>query len=259
MHWKGNIFLAILFMGIFFMFSSFYGSPLKAAEAELTISGAASLTNAFDELIGIYKKGHPGVTVNANYAASNPLLRQILEGAPVDVFASADQATMNKAQEAGVIEPATRKNFAQNTLVLIVPAGSPKPADLQNLEKFRRIAVGNPDSVPAGRYTREALTKAGLWDKLAPSFIFGESVRQVLDYVARGEVDAGFVYGTDARQQSGKVDVALVVGNHEPVNYPIAIMKTGKDPRAGQEFINLVLSPEGQKVLEKFGFAPAAK
>lgn len=226
-----------------------------AATGELTISAAASLTNAFSELVDVFKKSHPELVVNTNYAASNPLLRQILEGAPVDVFASADQATMDKAAEAGVIEPGSRHNFAQSTLVLIVPAGSPKPGDLRQLESMKRIAIGNPDSVPAGRYAREALTGAGLWEKLSPAFILGENVRQVLDYVARGEVDAGFVYGTDARQQAGRVDVAFVVGGHKPVNYPIALVKTGKNPDAGKEFINLALSPEGFKILEKYGFA----
>ena len=115
---------------------------------------------------------------------------------------------MDKAVASKVVDPATRKDFALNDLVLIVPAGSKKPADLADLKNFKRIAVGNPDSVPAGRYTREALTNAKLWDVLQPQVIQGASVRQVLDYVARGEVDAGFVYGTDAKQQAGKVDVS---------------------------------------------------
>lgn len=222
---------------------------------EITVSAAASLTDAFNELKTIFEKEHPGLKVNANYAASNPLLRQILAGAPVDVFASADQATMDSAAKEGVVDPATRKDFARNVLVLIVPKGSRKPASLEDLQNFKRIAVGNPDSVPAGRYTKAALGKAGLWDKLGPAFIQGASVRQVLEYVARGEVDAGFVYGTDAAQQGDKVDVVMVVEGHDPINYPIAVSLTGNDKKAGQEFVDFVLSPTGQAILARYGFA----
>ena len=193
--------------------------------------------------------------VNVNYAASNPLLKQIQEGAPVDVFASADQATMDKAVAAKVVEPATRKNFALNDLVLIVPAGSKKPAKLEDLKALKRIAIGNPESVPVGRYTKDSLTNAKLWEAVQPQLIMGNSVRQVLDYVARGEVDAGFVYRTDAKQLADKVDVVMIVEGHDPVSYPIAVVNTGKDAKMGQEFINFVISPEGQAVLAKYGFS----
>ena len=102
---------------------------------------------------------------------------------------------------------------------------------------------------------REALTTAKLWDVLQPQAIQGASVRQVLDYVARGEVDAGFVYGTDAKQQAAKVDVVMVVPGHTPVLYPIAVATTGKNPKMGQAFLDFVLSPEGQAVLSRYGFS----
>lgn len=226
----------------------------KAQSREMTISAAASLTDAFNELITLFEKAHPDIKVNIVYAASNPLLRQILAGAPVDVFASADEATMDKAISKKVADPATRENFAANTLVLIVPKGFPKPANLEELTKFERIAVGNPDSVPAGRYTQEALKKANLWDKLQDKLILGESVRQVLDYVARGEADAGFVYGTDANQRKDQTDLVMTVEGHKPVNYPIAITLTGFNRKAGEEFIKFVFSEEGQSVLASYGF-----
>lgn len=223
--------------------------------AELTVSAAASLANAFDEMKQAFEKKYPYITVNTNYAASNPLLRQIVAGAPVDVFASADEATMDKAADEKVVDPDTRKQFAMNDLVLIVPKGSTAVKSLQDLPNLKHIAIGNPDSVPAGRYTRDSLVKAGLWDKLTPKYIQGASVRQTLDYVARNEVDAGFVYGTDAQQLKDKVDVVAVVGGHEPVTYPIAVCTTGKNQKAAQDFINFVLSPEGQQILAKYGFA----
>ncbi len=129
------------------------------------------------------------------------------------------------------------------------------PADLSELASFDRIAIGSPDSVPAGRYAREALTTAGLWGSLAPKYVQGSSVRQVLDYVARGEVDAGFVYRTDALQMADKVDVVMTAEGHKPVSYPIAVATTGGDPVMGREFVEFVLSGEGQEVLSKYGFA----
>ena len=233
--------------------ATLFSLPVQAAE--MTVSAAASLTNAFTEVKGLFEKKHAGLTVNTNYAASNPLLKQIQEGAPVDVFASADQATMDKAVAAKVVDPATRKNFALNDLVLIVPAGAKKPAKLEDIKAYKRIAMGNPDSVPAGRYTKDALNTAKLWEGVQPQLILGNSVRQVLDYVARGEVDAGFVYRTDAKQLAGKVDVVMIVEGHDPVSYPIAVATTGKDAKMGQEFLNFVLSPEGQAVLAKYGFS----
>ena len=227
--------------------------PVQAAE--MTVSAAASLTNAFNEIKGLFEKNHAGLKVNVNYAASNPLLKQIQEGAPVDVFASADQGTMDKAVAAKVVDPATRKDFALNDLVLIVPAGSKKPAKLEDIKALKRIAIGNPDSVPAGRYSKDALTTAKLWEAVQPQLIMGNSVRQVLDYVARGEVDAGFVYRTDAKQMADKVDVVMIVEGHAPVSYPIAVATTGKNAKMGQEFLNFVLSAEGQAVLAKYGFS----
>jgi molybdate transport system substrate-binding protein len=226
-----------------------------AAAEEMTVSGAASLTDAFTELKTMFEKSRQGLKVNVNFAASNPLLKQIQEGAPVDVFASADQETMDKAVQSDVVDPATRKNFALNELVLIVPSGDKKPDGLAGLNKLTRIAVGKPESVPAGRYTRDALTSAGLWDALQPKLIPGESVRQVLDYVARREVDAGFVYATDALKQAGKVDIVIAVSGHQPVLYPIAVAKTGKNPKMGLAFLNYVISAEGQAVLAKYGFS----
>ena len=228
---------------------------LPAQAAEVTVSAAASLTNAFTELKGLFEKKHAGLQVNTNFAASNPLLKQIQEGAPVDAFASADQGTMDKAVAAKVVDPATRKNFALNDLVLIVPAGSKKPANIEGIKAFKRVAMGSPDSVPAGRYAKDSLVSAKLWEAIQPQLILGNSVRQVLDYVARGEVDAGFVYRTDAKQLADKVDVVMIVEGHDPVSYPMAVANTGKNAKMGQEFLNFVLSAEGQAVLAKYGFS----
>jgi len=131
------------------------------------------------------------------------------KGAPVDVFASADQINHGHGVEKKLIDVPTRVTFAQNSLVLTVPAGNPaKVKDLASLKAaaVKRVAVGNPETVPAGRYTKAALVKLGEWDPIASKFVMAESVRQVLDYLSRGEVDAGFVYGTDAKKGGEKVE-----------------------------------------------------
>lgn len=244
---KTLLFFTVL-LGLWFMLAN-------AKAAEVTVSAAASLTDAFNELKRVFEKEHPDLKVNTNYAASNPLLRQILAGAPADVLATADQATMNSAADSKVIDSVSRKNFAGNELVLIVPKDGKKPAKLEDLAQMEKIAIGNPDSVPAGRYTKAALEKAGLWDKLQDKFIQGTSVRQALEYVDRGEVDAGFVYRTDAAQKSGSVDIVMTVQGHEPVTYPIAVCHGGNNLEAGKAFVNFVLSPQGQEILAKYGFA----
>jgi molybdate transport system substrate-binding protein len=223
--------------------------------ADMTVSAAASLTNAFTELARGFEKKHPGLHVALNFAASNPLLKQIQEGAPVDVLATADQTTMNSAESGKLILPVSRKNFAMNDVVLVVPKGGKRPASLSDLSSFAKIAIGNPNSVPAGRYAKAALTSAGLWEKLSEKYILGNSVRQVLDYVARGEVDAGFVYRTDALLKGDKVDLVMPVGGHDPVLYPIAVVLTGKNAAMGQSFIDYVLSKDGMAVLSRYGFA----
>jgi molybdate transport system substrate-binding protein len=228
-------------------------------DQELIVSAAASLTNALKEAAGKFEATHPGTKIVCNFAASGPLLQQIAQGAPVDVFASADQKTMDQAQEKGLIVPASRKKFVSNSLVLIKPLDSQLAlGGLKDLTKpeVRRVALGNPETVPVGRYTQEALTKEGLWETLKSKFIYGESVRQVLDYVGRGEVDAGFVYSTDAAIARGKVKVMQTVEGHAPILYPLAVTAaTGKKALA-QSLLDFILSPAAQEIFKKYGFGP---
>ncbi len=225
---------------------------------ELIVSAAASLTNAFQSIGQAFEKTRPGVKVTFNFAASGPLLAQIQQGAPVDVFASADQETMDRAAKANLVAEGTRADFARNTLVLIVPATAPtvpqKLADL-NGAAFRKVSTGTPSSVPVGRYTMAAVQEAGLTAMLEPKWIYGESVRQVLNYVARGEVDAGFVYRTDALVEKDKTRIALTVPTATPVSYPIAQIATGKNAALGKDFVAFVRGDAGQRILEGFGFS----
>jgi molybdate transport system substrate-binding protein len=233
-----------------------WGAP-ALADQELTVSAAASLTNAFPEIGKLFEQQHQGVKIIYNFGASGPLLQQIAQGAPVDVFASADQKTMNQAQEKGLIVPTSRKNFVSNTLVLIAPEKSVLTlAALKDLAapEIKRVSLGNPDTVPVGRYTREALTQAGLWETLKPKCIYGESVRQVLDYVGRGEVEAGFVFATDAAIAKGKVKTVAAVQGHQPIVYPVALVAASGKQALALSFVDFVMSPAAQEILSKFGF-----
>lgn len=227
----------------------------QALAADLTVSAAASLTNAFRELAPMYEAKHPDTKVQLNFAGSGALLQQIAKGAPVDVFASADQVTMDRAQEQGLIDANQRHDFVSNSLVVIVPTESKlAPASLQDVAKLERIAIGLPASVPVGRYTQGVLEKAQLWEAIEPRMIGSQNVRQALDYVARGEVDAGFVYATDAAIMPDKVKVAFTAPTESPILYPIAPVVKGPNPNAAKSFVDFVQTDEAQAVLAKYGF-----
>ena len=154
------------------------------------------------------------------------------QGAPVDVFASADQETMDSAVKKSLVDPATRRDFALNDLVLITPAnGTLTGPDGLADAAVKHIAIGTPESVPAGRYAREALTSAGTWEALQSKFVFGNNVRQVLSYIQRGEADAGFVYRTDALAGGKDVRIVTAMTGHKPVCYPIAVAKNAPTER----------------------------
>ena len=225
--------------------------PLQAKD--LTVSAAASLKDAFQEIAAQYKRQHPDVDVKLNTAGSGALLQQLLQGAPVDVFAFADQKTMDMAVEKNAVDTSTRRTFVRNDLVLIVPKNSRTSASsLQGLKRpaINRIALSNPESVPVGRYA-----KAALFTALQPKIITTQNVRHSLDYVARGEVDAGFVYRTDAVLMPQKVRITATIPLDTPVSYPIAVSTDSRDKAEAQRFLNYVLSPKGRQVLNKYGFS----
>lgn len=230
--------------------------PTAARAADLTVSAAASLTDAFREIGAKFEAAHPGVTVRMNFAASGVLLQQIREGAPVDVFVSADEQTVTRGIDAGLFDASTRRDFAANTLVLIVPPASPvkRLADLARPD-VQRIAIGKTSTVPVGRYTQQALTQAALWDALAPKLVQADSVRQVLDYVSRGEAEAGFVYRTDAMLMPGKVEVVGTVEGHDPVTYPVVTVSASREGALARAFIAYLTSAPAQEILKRYGFS----
>ena len=197
-----------------------------AMAADLTVSAAASLTNAFKDIAQSYEAQHPG--------------------------------TMDKAQKEGLVHAGDRKDFVRNKLVLIVPTDAKTvPASLNDLTQagFARVAIANPASVPVGRYSQTALEAAKLWPALQAKAINTQNVRQSLDYVARGEVDAGFVYATDAAIMKDKVKVAFVVPLETAILYPIAKTASSSNPADATSFIHYLATPAAQTILGKYGFA----
>ncbi len=229
--------------------------PLSVQAQELTVSAAASLADAFKALAPGFEAAHPGVKLRFNFAASGQLLQQIAQGAPVDVLASADEATLERAAAQGLIAPDSRRLFAGNALVLVTPPGSTL-GTLQALQQgsVKRIAVGKPATVPAGRYAQQALESARLWQALQPKIVPADNVRQVLDYVARGEVEAGFVYRSDALTARERVRLAMTVDGHAPVRYPVAVVAASRQARAAQAFVDYLLGSAAQAQLRQRGF-----
>jgi molybdate transport system substrate-binding protein len=230
--------------------------PSPAAN-ELTVSAAVSLKDAFREIAELYEK-RTGTKIHFNYGASGVLQKQIESGAPADIFASAGAKQMDELASRSLIVPETRMDFASNSLVLIIPAKGLALSSFGDLSNpsVKKVAVGNPKTVPAGRYTEQTINNLKLLPQRQSKLIFAEDVRQVLDYVARDEVDAGVVYSSDALSAGDKVKVVARAPNdsHDLIRYPIAVVRDSQQKEAARKFIDLVLSAEGQATLVKYGF-----
>ncbi|MCL4474012.1 MAG: molybdate ABC transporter substrate-binding protein [Actinobacteria bacterium] len=226
---------------------------------ELTVSAASSLSDAFNEIGKDFEGQHPGVNINFNFGSSGDLEKQIAAGAPVDVFAAASARETGDLDQKGMIIKDTLIRPAGNDLVLVAPAAeSTKIGSFSDLSlgQVGKIGVGDPATVPAGRYARDVLTYFDLWDNLQPKLVYGENVRQVLDYVARGEVDAGFVYATDAKTRANDVRIVLTAPaeSHQPIEYPMAVITGSPDEQLSRQFLDYVSSKESRPVFERYGF-----
>jgi molybdate transport system substrate-binding protein len=229
----------------------------RVTGGEITVFAAASLSDALREITAAYEKT-TGDTVRLNLGASSVLARQIKEGAPADLFFSADEPKMDDLARAGLIDPATRRSLLSNSLVIVVAAGSDlKLAAAQDLATaaVRRLALAEPETVPAGIYAREYLQKQGLWAAVSGKTVPTENVRAVLAAVESGNVDAGIVYRTDALS-SKKVRITYEVprGDGPRISYPLAVIKGGSNPAGAARFLALLTSPAGKSVFAKYGF-----
>ena len=232
-----------------------------AAAVELVVSVAASLTDAISEVKPRFEAAHPNVRLVLNSGSSGALQQQIERGAPVDAFISAAEDPVNRLVERGFLDQSAVRLVAANRLVLVVPALSNAVAvgDWADLTSARvqRVAIGNPDHVPAGLYAKQTLEFLGLWDQLRPKLVMGEDVRQALQYVRLGAVDAGIVYSTDA---AAAPEVAVVaeapVGSHAPIVYPAAPIQTSRRLKEAEAFVEFLFSDEARQVLKRHGFSP---
>jgi len=231
-----------------------------ASAADLLVFAAASLKNALDDADDAYKQ-QTGNTVTASYAASGPLAKQLENGAPADLFISADLDWMDYAQGKGLIQPDTRINLLGNRLVLVAPkssslaVGEIKPGlPLASLLGNGRLAIGDPQSVPAGKYGQAALEKLGLWTQVMDHTARADSVRAALVLVGRGEAPLGIVYETDAAAEPGvKIVGVFPEDSHPPIIYPIAVTASSKKPEAAA-FITWLRSPAAAPAFKKQGF-----
>ena len=228
----------------------------KTRRVQLTISVAASLTGTIEPLEADYQRTHPQVEFRNNFGGSGMLARQIEQGAPVDLFLSAAAGPVNELVAKGLVGPRQSHILLRNTLVLIAP----RDAHLGSIEQLasrevRRVAIGDPASVPAGQYGMQTLAAAGLAESVRDKLVFSKDVRQVLAYVETGNVDAGFVYATDAAQ-SARVRVVATApeASHDPIVYPIAVLAQSPHASEAGQFAAFLASAEAARVFASRGF-----
>ncbi len=246
-------------MFCFLALTAFICNQSSSAQTALTVSAAASLKDAMVETETAYKQDHASIAFANNFGSSGTLAAQIDQGAPVDIFISAASKAMDDLAADGLIVPGTRRNLLRNTLVLIAPLDS-RLHDFQGLtdKSIRLIALGDPASVPAGQYGRQTLLYLHLWDQLHEKFVLGKDVRQVLTYVETGNADAGLVYATDALTSSKvRVIAAAPESAHDPIVYPVAVMKGSRSEAAARSFINYLGSPAAHVIFRNHGFTIA--
>jgi molybdate transport system substrate-binding protein len=235
--------------------------PQPAKTVTLNIAAAASLKDAASELQSIYAKKHPEVKINYNLAASGTLQQQIEQGAPTDLFISAGKKQMDALGQENLIVADSRKDLLGNKLVLVTGKNSTLK-DFNGLTDtaIKKISIGTPETVPAGKYAQDTLTSLNLYNQIQPKLVLAKDVKQVLTYVQTGNVDAGLVYFSDTYKVNDiKIVATAPEDSHKPIVYPMAIVKASKNQSAAQSFAEFLASPEAAKVFSKYGFEPLQK
>ena len=234
--------------------------PVTQKQVTLTISAAASLTEAMGEIKTLYKKEKPNVTINYNFGSSGTLQQQIEQGADADLFFSAATKQMKALQKKGLLIDNTKINLLGNSVVLITKSDSTLNInDYKNLDssKIKKIALGEPKTVPVGQYSEEILTSLKILDKVKAKAVYGKDVKEVLSWVESGDADAGIVYGTDAKT-SKKVKVLATAGKElykTPVVYPAAVIKASKNIEDTKAFLAYLSSDKAKEVFVRYGFS----
>ena len=252
--WLVGILPALLILGIC---AAQAQQPPAPQPSSVTVSAAISLKAVLDQLGREYERDHPGAKIVLNYGGSGTLQHQIEQGAPVDIFFSAAQKQMDGLQSEGLVITDTRHDIVANDLVLIAPSASDDIHTFQDLAKssVKTVALGEPETVPAGMYAQQTLEKLNLWDAVKKKAIYAKDVRQVLTYVATGDADAGLVYRTDA-QTSPKIRTIFTAppSSHDPIVYPAAVLKSSKDQAAARAFLEFLETPHALETFKTYGF-----
>ncbi|NEO18940.1 MAG: molybdate ABC transporter substrate-binding protein [Moorea sp. SIO4A1] len=228
----------------------------------LTVSVAASLQDAMKAIKVLYTKETPDVTIIYNFASSGSLQQQIEQGAPVDVFISAAPKQMNALESKGLLLEGTRQSLLNNQVVLVTPKDQTGISNFKDLrsDNISKIAMGDPESVPAGHYAKEVLSSLNLFEQLKPKLVFGKDVRQVLSYVETGNVDAGLVYATDAKVSNQVKRVATAPPeSYSRIIYPVAVLKESKNPDHANQFVQFIISDSAKTIFLRYGFIMADK
>lgn len=226
----------------------------KNEDVDLTVSAAASLKEALEEISKEFEKEQKNIKVHFNFGASGALQQQIIQGAPVDIFVSASEDTFDLLIKDGLIEQTD--DLAGNEIVLVVPKKlKGKIQSFDGVENASKIAIGTPEVVPAGEYGRQALKTMKLWDKVEPKVVYAKDVRQALTYVETGNADAGIVYRTDVKQSEKAVIAGEAPpGSHRPIIYPLGILKNTKYPKESKRFYDFLQGDKAMDILKKYGF-----
>ncbi|MDP4144230.1 MAG: molybdate ABC transporter substrate-binding protein [Bacillota bacterium] len=223
----------------------------------LTISAAASLKDAMNDIKKLYVKDHPKANITYNFGASGTLQQQIEQGAPTDIFMSAATKQMDELKSKNLLVNDTITNLLSNKLVLVTPKNSTDVKDFTDLasDKVKKVALGEPKAVPAGQYAQDALTSLKILDKVQPKVVQAKDVKEVLTWVETGNVDAGVVYETDAKV-SDKVKIAATApeSSHKPIVYPAAVIKNSKSLDDAKAFLKFLSSDEAKAIFKKYGF-----
>lgn len=236
-------------------------SDVKPTESpvELNISAAASLKEAMTDIETEYKKVAPSVTLTVNFGASGSLQQQIEQGAPCDIFISAGQSQMKALDDKSLLLENTKKDLVKNDLVLVGPKDTTLTglSDL-NTDKVKKIAVGEPSSVPAGKYADEVFTKLGIKDAVTPKLVFAKDVKEVLAWSTSGNAEVGFVYKSDALSSpDAKIIETVADDKHSPITYPVGIIKASKNPDDAKKFEDFLYTDTCKNIFEKYGYGIA--
>ncbi|MEQ9486845.1 molybdate ABC transporter substrate-binding protein [Coleofasciculus sp. F4-SAH-05] len=233
-------------------------SATSPESVEITVSAAASLQDAMKAIAPLYTQEQANVIITYNFGSSGSLQQQIEQGAPVDVFLSAAPKQMNALQEKDLLLTDTRKDLLKNSIVLVTPKDKTDISNFEGLttDKVSKIAIGAPESVPAGQYGKEVLTSLNLYKPIQSKLVFAKDVRQVLSYVETGNVQAGLVYATDANVSDNiKIVATAPETSHSPIIYPVAVLKESKHPDSAKKFVQFLSTETAKTVFDNYGFS----